>query len=71
MSKTLRKAIMKRSKLQNTCNKKRSFENRKSYRRQHNICSKSFFETLSINEITGKQLSHFSLTNVRPPTTLF
>ena len=54
MSKTLRKAIMKRSKLQNTCNKKRSFENRKSYRRQHNICSKSFFETLSINEITGK-----------------
>ena len=83
MSKTLRKAIMKRSKLRNTFNKKRSSENWRSYKRQRNICynilkstNKTFFETLNTNEITdnrnsGKQLSLFSLTNVRPPTTLF
>ena len=39
MSKTLRKAIMKRSKLRNTFNKKRSSENWRSYKRQRNICS--------------------------------
>ena len=85
MSKTLRKAIMKRSKLRNTFNKKRSSENWQNYKRQRNICSnilkstkKTFFEALNINEITdnsfqnlGKQLSLFSLTNVRPPATLF
>ena len=83
MSKTLRKAIMKRSKLRNTFNKKRSSENWQNYKRQHNICSnklksikKTFFEILNINEITDnrkfwKQLSLSSLPNVRPPTTLF
>ena len=39
MSKTFRKAIMKRSKLRNTINKKRSSENWQNYRRQRNICS--------------------------------
>ena len=75
MSKRLRKAIMKRSKLRNTFNKKRSSENWQNYKRQRNICSnilkstkKTFFETLNINEITDKknsrkQLSLFSLTN--------
>ena len=58
MSKTLRKAIMKRSKLQNAFNKK----NWRSYKRQCNICSnilkstkKKFFETLNTNEITDNR----------------
>ena len=62
MSKTLRKAIMKRSKLRNTFNKKRSSESWRSYKRQRNICSnilkstkKTFFETLNANEITDNR----------------
>ena len=39
MSKTLRKAIMKRSKLRNTFSKKISSENSQNYKRQRNICS--------------------------------
>ena len=60
MSKTLRKAIMKRSNLRNTF-KKRS-ENWQNYKRQCNICSnilkstkKTFFETQNINEITDNR----------------
>ena len=62
MSKTLRKAIMKRSKLRNTFNKKSSCENWRNYRRQRNICSnvlkstkKTFFEKLNTNEITDSR----------------
>ena len=62
MSKTLGKAIMKRSKLRNTFNKKRSSENWKNYKRQRNICwnilkstKKTFFETLNINETTDNR----------------
>ena len=62
MSKTLRKAIMKRSKLRNTFNKKRSSENWQNYKRQRNIYSnilkstkKTFLETLNINEITDNR----------------
>ena len=62
MSKTLRKAIMKRSKLRNTFHKKRSSENWQNYKRQRNICSnilrstkRTFFEALNINEITNKR----------------
>ena len=62
MSKTLGKAIMKRSKLRNTFNKKRSSENWQNYKRQRNICSnilkstkKTFFETLNTNEITDNR----------------
>ena len=62
MSKTPRKDIMKRSKLRNTFNKKRSSENWRSYKRQRNVCSnilkstkKTFFETLSTNEITDNR----------------
>ena len=62
MSKTLRKAIMKRSKLRNTFNKTRSSENWQNYKRQCNICSnvlksskKTFFETLNINEMTDNR----------------
>ena len=62
MSKMLRKAIMKRSKLRNTFNKERSSENWQNYKRQRNICSnilkstkKTFFETLNINEITDNR----------------
>ena len=38
MNKTLRKAIMKRSKLRNTFNQNRSSENWQYYKRQRNIC---------------------------------
>ena len=62
MSKTLRKATMKRSKLRNTFTKKRSSENWRSYKRQPNICSnilkstkKTFFETLNTNQITDNK----------------
>ena len=79
MSKTLRKAIMKRSKPRNTFNKKTSSENCENYKRQRNIYSnilkstkKTFFETLHINEITeNRKFCLFSLTNVKPPTTIF
>ena len=64
MSKTLRKAIMKRSKLRNTFNEKRSSENCQNYKRQRNICSnilkstkKTLFEALNINEITDNRKS--------------
>ena len=62
MSKTLRKLVMKRSKLRNTFNKKRSSENWQNYKRQRNICSNilkstknTFFETLNIIEITDNR----------------
>ena len=62
MSKSLRKAIMKRSKLRNTFNKNRFSENWQNYKRQRNICSnilksakKTFFENLNINEITDNR----------------
>ena len=38
MNKTLLKAIMKRSKLQNGLNKKRSSENWQNFKQQRNIC---------------------------------
>ena len=38
MSKTLRKATKKRSKLRNVFNKKRLSENWESYKSQHNVC---------------------------------
>ena len=76
MSKTLCKAMIKRSKLQNTFNKKRSSENWQNYKRQCNIClnilkstKKTFFETLNISEMTDNR--KFWKTNVRPPATLF
>ena len=62
MCKTLRKAIMKRSKLRSAFNKKKSSENWQNYKRQSNIYSnilkstkKTFFETLNINEVTDNR----------------
>ena len=62
MSKTLRKAIMKRAKLRNIFNKKRSSESWQNYKRLRNIYSnrlkatkKTFFGSLSINEITDER----------------
>ena len=53
---------MKRSKLRNILNKKRSSENWQNNKRQRNICSnilkptkKTFFETLNINEKTDNR----------------
>ena len=39
MTKTLRKAIMKRSKLRNKFNEERNFENWSEYKCQRNLCS--------------------------------
>ena len=62
MSKTLRKAIMKRSKLRKTFNKKKSSESWKNYKRQPNIYSKilkltkkTLFGNLNVNEITDNR----------------
>ena len=62
VTKTIRKAIMKRSKQRNTVIKKRSSENLQNYKRQRNICSnilksikKTFFGNLNINEITNSK----------------
>ena len=62
MNKTLRKAIMKRSRLRSTFSKKRFSENWPNYKRQRNICSnllrstrETFFGNLNINEITDNK----------------
>ena len=62
VTKTIRKAIMKRSKQRNTVIKKRSSENLQNYKRQRNICSnimksikKTFFGNLNINETTNSK----------------
>ena len=59
MTKTLRKAILKRSKLRNKCNEKRNTENWSEYKRQRNICSnllkqskKRHFNSLSVKDAT-------------------
>ena len=83
MTKTLRKAIVKRPKLRNTYNKKRSSENWKNYGWQRNICSNipkptknAFFGNLNINKITDNRKfwktvgSLFPQTNVRPSSNI-
>ena len=45
MTKTLRKAIMTRSRLKNICNKKRSYDNWDKYKKQRNICVKLLRKT--------------------------
>ena len=45
MTKTLRKAIIKRSKLRNKFNKERNIENWSEYRRQRNLCSNLLIES--------------------------
>ena len=67
LSKTLRKAIIKRSKLRNTFSKKRSSENWQNYKWQRNICSNILKSTKKTFKNSGKQLSLFSLT--RPDKT--
>ena len=59
MTKTLRKAIMKRSKLRNKFNEERNFENWSEYKRQRNLCSnllkqskKRHFNSLNVNDLT-------------------
>ena len=59
MTKTLRKAIMKRSKLKNKFNEERNIENWSEYKRQRNLCSnllkqskKCHFNSLNVNEVT-------------------
>ena len=45
MTKSLRKAIMLRSKLKNNFNKQRSNENPDNYKKQRNFCGKLFHQT--------------------------
>ena len=59
MKKTLRKAIMKRSKLRNKFNEERNIENWSEYKRQRNLCSnllkqskKRHFNSLNVNDVT-------------------
>ena len=59
MTKTLRKAIMKRSKLRNKFNEERNIENWSEYKRQRNLCSnllkqskKRHFNSLNVNDVT-------------------
>ena len=59
MTKTLRKAIMKRSKLTDKFNEERNFENRSEYKRQCNLLSnllkqskRRHFNSLNVNDVT-------------------
>ena len=59
MTKTLRKAIMKRSKLRNKFNEEINIENWSEYKRQCNLCSKRLkqskqrhFNSLNVNDVT-------------------
>ena len=59
MTKTLRKAIMKRSKVKNKFNEEKNIENWSQYKRQRNLCSnvlnqpkKRHFNSLNVNDVT-------------------
>ena len=59
MTTALRKAIMKRSKLEGKCLKNKTNENLKSHKRQINFCSKlykierkKYYERLDLNNVT-------------------
>ena len=59
MTNTLRKAIVKRSKLRNKFIEERNIENRSEYKRQHNFRSdllkqfkKRHFNRLNVNDVT-------------------
>ena len=59
MTKTLRKAIMKRSKLRKKFNEERNIENWSQYKRQHNLGSnllkhskKRHFKSLNVKDVT-------------------
>ena len=59
MTKTLRKAIMKRSKLRSKFNEEKNIEYLSEYKRQCNLCSnllkqskKRHFNSLNVNDVT-------------------
>ena len=58
MTKTLRKTIMKRSKLRNKLNEQRNFENWSEYKRQCKLCS---------NLLKQSKKRHFNNLNVTEP----
>ena len=59
MTKTLRKTIMKRSKLRNKFNEERNIENWSEYKRQRNLCS---------NLLKESKKRHFNNSNVKDVT---
>ena len=63
MTKTLRKAIMKRSELESKYYKNNTIENRNTYRKQKNFCSKlykkerkKYYQNLDLKNITDNKL---------------
>ena len=62
MTKQVRKAIMRRSRLKNICNKTRSPENWDNYKKQRNFCvdllrktKRSYFEQINIKDISDNK----------------
>ena len=62
MTKTLRKAIMKRSALENKYHKSKCLEDRNSYKKQRNFCNRlykrekrKYFNNLNLNDITDNK----------------
>ena len=62
MNKTLKKAIMKRSRLRNTFLKNRTEENKRNYNKERNFCvnllrkeKKNFFEKIDVNKVTDNK----------------
>ena len=62
MTKALRKAVMKRSKLESKFVKNKTSENLKSYKKQRNFCSKlykkerkKYYERLDLNNVTDNK----------------
>ena len=78
MTKTLRKAIIKRSKLKNKSNEQRNVENWYEYKRQHNLCpnllrqsKKRHFNNLNVKDITEnkwfwKTIKPFFIEKIKP-----
>ena len=71
MTKTLRKAIMRRSNLENTFLKNRCPENKTAYRKQRNYCSrlykkerKKYYANLDLKNITQTIKSSGKLSNL-------
>ena len=62
MTKTLRKAIMKRSSLENLYDQKKTLEHNKAYQKQNNFCSrlykkerKKYYANINVNDITDNK----------------
>ena len=71
MSKTLRKAIMHRSKLKNIYNKYRTKDNWANYKKQRNFCinlprktKTKYFQKLNVKDLSHDRSNTFLVTKV-------